>query len=72
MIFESAVITKEPHRITFYLQKIAGEFHSYYHKYKVINEDINLTETRLCLCKALMFVLKHGLRMLGVKAPEKM
>lgn len=72
MIFEFAVIMREPHRITFYLQEIAGEFHSYYHKYRVINEDKALTETRLCLCKALMLVLKHGLRMLGVKAPTKM
>lgn len=72
MIFEFAVLMREPHRITFYLQEIAGEFHSYYHKYRVITEDDNLTQTRLCLCKALMFVLKHGLRMLGVKAPEKM
>ncbi len=72
MIFEFAVLMREPHRITFYLQDIAGEFHSYYHKYRVINEDKALTETRLCLCKALMLVLKHGLRMLGVKAPEKM
>lgn len=72
MIFEFAVLMREPHRITFYLQEIAGAFHSYYHKYRVINEDKALTETRLCLCKALMLVLKHGLRMLGVKAPEKM
>ncbi|MCX7615772.1 MAG: DALR anticodon-binding domain-containing protein, partial [Clostridiales bacterium] len=72
MIFEFAVLMREPHRITFYLQELAGEFHSYYHKYRVINEDKVLTETRLCLCKALILVLKHGLRMLGVKAPEKM
>lgn len=72
MIFEFAVLMREPHRITFYLQELAGEFHSYYHKYRIINEDKPLTETRLCLCKALMLVLKHGLRMLGVKAPEKM
>ncbi len=72
MIFEFAVSMREPHRITFYLQDIAGEFHSYYHKYKVINEDRTLTETRLSLCKALMFVLRHGLRMLGVKAPDRM
>lgn len=72
MIFEFAVLMREPHRITFYLQEIAGEFHSYYHKYRVITEDDILTQTRLYLCKALMLVLKHGLRMLGVKAPEKM
>lgn len=72
MIFEFAVLLREPHRITFYLQEIAGDFHSYYHKYRVLSEDEDLTQTRLCLCRALMFVLRHGLRMLGVKAPEKM
>jgi len=72
MIFELATEMREPHRITFYLQELAGLFHSYYHKYRVISEDKPLTDTRLSLCKAVMIVLKHGLRMLGVKAPEKM
>lgn len=72
MIFELSVNFREPHRITFYLQELASMFHSYYHRYKVITDDKELTETRLCLCKAVMIVLKHGLRMLGVKAPQKM
>ncbi|MGC8938477.1 MAG: arginine--tRNA ligase [Thermodesulfovibrio sp.] len=72
MIFELSVQMREPHRITFYLQELAALFHSYYHKYRVIFEDAKLTETRLSLCKAVMLVLKHGLRMLGVKAPQKM
>ncbi|MGC8796123.1 MULTISPECIES: arginine--tRNA ligase [Thermodesulfovibrio] len=72
MIFELSVQMREPHRITFYLQELAALFHSYYHKYRVISEDAKLTETRLSLCKAVMLVLKHGLRMLGVKAPQKM
>ncbi|MDI6864277.1 arginine--tRNA ligase [Thermodesulfovibrio yellowstonii] len=72
MIFELSVQMREPHRITFYLQELAALFHSYYHKYRVISENDELTETRLSLCKAIMLVLRHGLRMLGVKAPEKM
>lgn len=72
MIFELSVQMREPHRITFYLQELAALFHSYYHKYRVISENAELTETRLSLCKAIMLVLRHGLRMLGVKAPEKM
>lgn len=72
MIFELSVQMREPHRITFYLQELAALFHSYYHKYRVISENDKLTETRLSLCKAIMLVLRHGLRMLGVKAPEKM
>ncbi len=72
MIFDLSVQMREPHRITFYLQELAALFHSYYHKYRVISENAELTETRLSLCKAIMLVLRHGLRMLGVKAPEKM
>ncbi len=72
MIFELSVHFREPHRITFYLQELASLFHSYYHKYRVISEDEDLTHTRLALCKGIMIVLRHGLRMLGVKAPERM
>lgn len=72
MVFELSVTMREPHRITFYLQELAGQFHSYYHKYRVISEDTAVTNARLLLCKAVMLVLKHGLRMLGVKAPERM
>lgn len=72
MIFELSVKMKEPHRITFYLQEVASMFHSYYHKYRVISEEKDLTQTRLTLCKAVQLTLKHGLRMLGIKAPEKM
>jgi len=72
MIFELSANLREPHRITFYLQELAGEFHSYYHKFRVITEDKDLTDARLSLCKAVMFVLKHGLKILGFKAPNKM
>lgn len=72
MIFRLSAELREPHRITFYLQELAGAFHSYYHKYRVITEDEALTQVRLCLCKAVVLVIKHGLRMLGVKAPERM
>lgn len=72
MIFKLSAQLKEPHRITFYLQELAAAFHSYYHKYRVIAEDEDLTDARLCLCKAIMLVIKHGLKMLGVKAPERM
>lgn len=72
MIFKNAAIAHEPHRITFYLQELAGMFHSYYQKYRVISEEIKLTSARLALCKATQIVLRHGLNILGVKAPERM
>ncbi|HSB30923.1 MAG TPA: arginine--tRNA ligase, partial [Candidatus Sulfobium mesophilum] len=72
MVLEGAARTFEPHRITFYLQELAGMFHPYYHKYKVITEDAPTTGSRLALCKAIKIVLSDALSILGVTAPEKM
>lgn len=72
MVFKNAALAREPHRITFYLQELAGMFHPYYHRHKVVTEDTELTKARLALCAAVKIVLKHGLGMLGVAAPEKM
>ncbi|HSB51603.1 MAG TPA: arginine--tRNA ligase [Dissulfurispiraceae bacterium] len=72
MVFRNAALAREPHRITFYLQEVAGLFHPYYQKHRVITEDRNLTGMRLGLCEAIAVVLRHGLRILGVQAPEKM
>ena len=71
-IVEGAATTLEPHRLTFYLNDLAGLFHSYYNKTKVISEDAGLTGARLFLAKSLLQVFKNGLRLLGVSAPEKM
>ena len=72
MMFRNATLAHEPHRITFYLQELAGMFHPYYHKYKVVTGDIELTRARLALCRAIQIVLRHGLKILGVKAPDRM
>jgi arginyl-tRNA synthetase len=72
MVLRGAALAHEPHRITFYLQELAGLFHTYYHKFKVITDSVPLTSARLSLCMAIMIVLRNGLRILGVNAPEKM
>lgn len=72
MVFEGAALSCEPHRITYYLQELAGMFHSYYNKHRVISDDSELTNARLCLCSAVQIVLKEGLTVLGVSAPERM
>ena len=72
MIFEGAVNTHEPHRITFYLQELSGMFHPYYNKCRVISDDIELTRAKLALCEAIRIVLQDGLEILGINAPEKM
>jgi len=72
MMLRGAALAREPHRITFYLQELAGLFHPYYHHHRVITEDDELTRARLALCEAIAIVLKHGSKILGIKAPEKM
>jgi arginyl-tRNA synthetase len=73
VVFEGAALACEPHRITYYLQELAGVFHSYYYKHKIISDDDNqLTLARLSLCKGVKIVLEEGLEMLGVSAPERM
>lgn len=72
MILEGAVKSYEPHRITFYLQELAGLFHPYYNKHKVLTDENELTFARLCLCKAVKIILEEGLKILGISAPEKM
>ncbi len=62
----------EPHRITFYLQALAGMLHSYYFKCRVVTEDRAQTHARLVLIAAVRIVLKNGLDLLGITAPERM
>ncbi len=71
-IIEGAAKTLEPHRITFYLNELAGIFHSYYNKNKVISDNNELTAARLFLVKTIRIVLQNALNLLGVNAPEKM
>jgi arginyl-tRNA synthetase len=61
-----------PHRIIFFLMELAGQFHSFYNKHKVMTEDAQLTAARFCLCRGIKTVLANGLGLVGVSAPERM
>ena len=67
-----AAVELAPHRVIFYLMNLAGQFHSYYNKHKVIGDDRALSGARLCFCGALRRVLRNGLHLLGLSAPETM
>lgn len=62
----------EPHRITFFLMNLASSFHTYYNKHKVLTEDPDMTKARLYLVNAVKTVIRNGLALLGVSAPDKM
>jgi len=68
----SAAEELEPHRLTFYLQELAGMLHRYYFNQRVVTEDVSLTRARLVLMTAVQIVLKSALDLLGVGAPERM
>ena len=69
---ESSALELAPHKYIYYLMELAGQLHSYYNKHKVITDDAGLTRARLCLILALRVVLKNGLTMVGLSAPERM
>ncbi|GBC62879.1 arginine--tRNA ligase [Desulfonema ishimotonii] len=71
-VIEAAGRLMEPHRITYYLMELAAAFHAYYNKHKVLTDDPDLTGGRLYLVLAVRKVIRNGLSLLGVSAPEKM
>ena len=69
---EAAALEFSPHLIAFYLRELASEFHSYYNSSHILVPEIPLMQARLTLIAAIRHVLKNGLELLGVSAPEKM
>ena len=61
-----------PHDVTFYLRELASSYHSYYDAERILVDDEALKRARLALVAATARVLRSGLAMLGVAAPEKM
>ena len=61
-----------PHLVTFYLRELAAEFHSYYNAEQFLVDDQLLRAARLALVVAVGQVIRNGLGVLGVSAPEKM
>ncbi|HRT62690.1 MAG TPA: DALR anticodon-binding domain-containing protein, partial [Syntrophales bacterium] len=71
-VVEAGARALEPHRLTFYLNDLAGTFHSYYNRNRVISDDAALSRARLYLVRCIGQVLRNALALLGVTAPERM
>lgn len=71
-VIEGSARSLEPHRLTFYLVDLVGAFHRYYNKVRVLNNEASLTKARLLLLHVFQQVLRTGLGILGVSAPERM
>ena len=62
----------ESHRITAYLEELAALFHRFYTQCRIIGSEKKLAEARIALCIATQHILKNGLGILGVDAPDRM
>jgi arginyl-tRNA synthetase len=63
---------RAPHKLAYYLQEVASEFHVYYNKCRVVDNDRIMSGARLYLINCVQTVLRNGLKLLGISAPERM
>ena len=61
-----------PHAVAFYLRDLAGDFHAFYNADRVLVDDEAVKRARLALLAATRQVLRNGLAVIGVSAPQKM
>ena len=71
-IIEGAAESLEVHRLCNFLRSFAEQFHNYYTHCRIIGDDPAMTNARLYLIGAALVVLRNGLRILGISAPDRM
>ncbi len=71
-LVRDAALDRTPHRLTRYLEELAAVFHVFYNRHRVISDDAELTSARLFLVRCARQVIRNGLGILGVSAPESM
>ena len=71
-VVEAAALQREPHQLAHYLRELATAFHAYYNEHRVLVPDDALRAARLDLSLATRQVIRNGLILLGVSAPEVM
>jgi len=69
---EVAAVRHEPHQVVNYLRELANQFHSWYNAHQFIVDDAELRDARIALATATGQVLRNGLQLMGVSAPERM
>ncbi|MGH7801256.1 MAG: arginine--tRNA ligase [Thermodesulfobacteriota bacterium] len=71
LVRESA-LSLAPHKLVFYLQEMASDFHVYYNRIRIINDAPEQSSARLYFINCIRTVIRNGLRLLGISAPERM
>jgi len=70
---EEVLKSLEPRKIATYLEEVAAAYHKFYGNHKIINlQNLALSASRKKLCEATKIILKNGLSILGISAPERM
>jgi len=67
-----AADTLAPHQVAFYLKELAAQLHGFYNAERILVEDRRVRAARLALLLAVRQVLRNGLGLIGVSAPERM
>ena len=71
-VIEDSAKSLAPHKVAYYLQELAAQFHVYYNKCRVVDDDKEMSASRLYIIQCVKTVLGNGLNLLGVSAPERM
>ena len=71
-VVAKAADTLEAHLLCYYLQELAADFHHWYNGTRLLVDDLNTRDARLAVARCVQIVLKNGLNLLGVSAPEIM
>jgi len=71
-VVEAAALQRAPHALVHYLRELANDFHTYYNAHQFLVEEPSLRDARLALILGLRQVVRNGLGLLGVSAPEAM
>ncbi len=71
-VIQQCALQRAPHGLVHYLRDLANDFHAYYSAHQFIVDDVALRDARLTLAAAAQIVIRNGLGMLGVTAPDAM
>jgi arginyl-tRNA synthetase len=71
-VVQQCAVQRAPHTLVHYLRDLANDFHTYYSAHQFIVEDATLRDARLTLALATQIVIRNGLGLLGVSAPDTM
>ena len=71
-VLETCALQRAPHMLVHYLRDLANDFHTHYSAQQFIVDDAGLRDARITLALATQTVIRNGLQLLGVSAPDSM